>query len=86
MKIVDWVKNKWFVATSAVASLATSAMAQDTASNAVAEALEDVETEFLGLIEDSIPVIIGIVAASVAIFAIFAAIRWLKKALKSGSN
>lgn len=74
------LQNKALMAAAAVTTLASSACAQEAEST-----IEQVGAQFQSLITDAIPVIIGLVTAAVGIFGIFAGIRWLKRALKSGS-
>lgn len=80
----DWMKNKWAIATVS-ASSAFAVMAQTEATTPEA-AMTQVKEQFTGLISSAIPIVIALIGAAIGIYAIFAGVRWLKKALKAGSN
>lgn len=84
MKFLDLVKSRAFIVGSAVMTAAVS-FAQEGGTDA-ASAMEQVSTKFTDLITSAIPVIIGLLGAAIGIFAIFAAVKWLKKALNAGSK
>lgn len=85
MKVLDIIKNRAFVIGSTVMTAAVS-FAQEGGDNAAADAMTQVSEKFTDLITSAIPVIIGLLGAAIGIFAIFAAVKWLKKALNAGSK
>lgn len=83
--MIDYLKNKVAIATVAVGS-AVCAFAQEAGATTPEAAMTEVSEKFQELITSAIPIIIGLIGAAIGIYAIFAGVRWLKKALKAGSN
>lgn len=84
-KYLDMFKNRALVAAAAVSTAAVS-FAQESGATDAAGAMTQVSEQFTNLISSAIPIIIGLLGAAIGIFAIFAAVRWLKKALNTGSK
>ena len=53
---------------------------------AIQEAIAGVETQLTGLVGDITPVVLSVLGAGLAIFAIFMIFRLGKKAIKAGTN